>query len=218
MVDVAADLARLRLDGTERETAPFEHAVVRLVHLSVALAQAVDVGVEGVRVLHQELAAAQQPEAWPQLVAVLPVDLVQVHRQVAVRRELLGDDRRDDLFGRGRQAEAGLLAIEEAEHERAVGRVATGPLPELERLQDRQQGLLRAGPIHLLAHDLLDLAQHPVSEREPRVDPGRDPADVSGADEQPVAVDLGIGRIVTQRAQEEGRHPHAQTVLKRPRR
>ena len=63
--------------------------------------------------------------------------------------------------------------------------------------------LLRAGAVHLLAHDLLDLAQHAVAERQPRVDAGRDAADVARSDEEPVAVDLGVGGVVAQRAQEQ---------------
>ena len=91
----------------------------------------------------------------------------------------------------------------EPEHQRAVGRVAAAALPELERLDDREQHLLGAGRVHLLPDDLLDLAQHPVAERQPGVDARRDPADVAGPDEQPVAVDLGVGRVVAQRAQEQ---------------
>ena len=161
VVHVAAHLARLRLDRPERETAPFEDAVVRVEHLAVALAQRLGVDVERVRVLHQELAAAQQAEAGPELVAVLPVDLVEVHRQVAVRAVLLRDDRGDDLFGRRRQAVRGVLAVVEPEHQVAVLGVATGALPQLERLHDRERDLLGAGPVHLLADDLGDLAQHP---------------------------------------------------------
>ena len=168
----------------------------------------VEVEVERVRVLHQELAPAQQAEAGTQLVAVLPVDLVEVHRQVAVARVLVGDGRRDDLLRGRRQAEPGLLAVLEPEQLRAVGLVAPGALPELERLHDRQPQLLGAGGVHLLPHDLLDPAQHPVPERQPRVDAARDPADVAGAHEQAVAVDLGVGGVVAQRAEEEPRHPH----------
>ena len=63
-------------------------------------------------------------------------------------------------------------------------------------------------PLHLLADDLLDLAQHPVAQRQPRVHARRRAADVAGADEQAVAGHLGVGRVVAQRAQEQGGHPH----------
>ena len=195
-------LARLRLDRAKRERAPLEHAVVRVVHAPIARAKRVEIDVERVRILHQELSPAQQAEAWPQLVAVLPVDLIEVQRQVAVRAVLLGDEARDQLLGRRREAVAGLLAVEETEHQRAVRLVAAAALPELERLRDRQQDLLGAGRVHLLPDDLLGLPQYPVAEREPRVDPGAGPADEAGPDEQAVAFDLGVGGVVAQGAQE----------------
>ena len=200
VVHVPAHLARLALDGTEGEAAPGEHARVRVEHLLVAPLQAFLVGVERVGVLHQELPAAQDPEPGPQLVAVLPVDLVQVHRQIAIARVLVGDGGGDDLLRGRRQAEAGLPAILETEQLGPVRGVAPAALPQLEGLEDRQRELLGAGGVHLLADDLGDLAHHPGAERQVRVDAARDPADEAGADEEPVAVDLGVGRVVPQRA------------------
>ncbi len=203
VVDVAADLAGLGLDGSEGQPAPLEDAVVGVVHQLVARLQSLDVGVEGVGVLHEELPAAQEAETGPQLVAVLPVDLVEVDRQVAVAAVLARHRDRDDLLGRRRQGEARLLAVGETEHERPVGLVPARPLPQLERLDDRQQELLGAGGVHLLPDDLLDPAQDPVAQRQPGVDPGRHLADVAGPDQQPVAVDLGVGRVVPERPQEQ---------------
>ena len=40
-----------------------------------------------------------------------------------------------------------------------------------------------------------------------RLQDRRGAADVAGADQQPVARDLGVGRVVAQRAHEEARHP-----------
>ena len=124
------------------------------------------------------------------------------------------DDRRHDLLCGRRQAEAGLLAVEQPEHERPVLRVASGALPQFERLEDRQHGLLRTRAVHFLPHDLLDLPQHPGAERQPGVEAGRDLADVAGTNEQTMAVDLGISRVVAQRAQKQRGHAHPSTVLK----
>ena len=66
-----------------------------------------------------------------------------------------------------------------------------------------QQQLLGAGGVHLLPHDLLHPAQHPVAERQPGVDPGRHLADVARPHQQPVAVDLGVGRVVPEGPQEQ---------------
>ena len=43
--------------------------------------------------------------------------------------------------------------------------------------------------------------------------PGRGAADVAGADQQPVARDLGVRRILTQGAQEQRRHPQQHVDL-----
>ncbi len=98
VVDAAADRAGVRLDDHVVEAEPVEHALVRLVHHAVGLAHPVLVPVERVRVLHQELASAQQPVPRTELVAVLPFHLVDVHRQVAVRGELLLHERSHDLL------------------------------------------------------------------------------------------------------------------------
>ena len=121
---VPTDLARLRLDGTEREPAAREHLPVGLVHRVVAALQPVEVGVEGVGVLHQELTAAEHAEPGSELVAVLPVDLVQVHRQVAVARVLARDEGGHDLL-RGRCHRVPVVpTVLDPEHHRPVGRVA----------------------------------------------------------------------------------------------
>ena len=58
-------------------------------------------------------------------------------------------------------------------------------------------------------------AQHPQAQRQPGVDAGRGPADVAGADEQPVARHLGVRRVLAQGPHEQGRHPqnHAARLL-----
>ena len=59
------------------------------------------IGVEGVRVFHQELATAEQAGARPRLVAELGLHLVQVLRQVAVAPDIATNHVRDDLFVSG---------------------------------------------------------------------------------------------------------------------
>ena len=98
VVDAAADRAGIRLDDHVVQAEAVEHALVRLVHHAVGLAHPLLVTVERVRVLHQELASAQQSVPRPELVAVLPLHLVDVHRQVAVRGELLLHERSRDLL------------------------------------------------------------------------------------------------------------------------
>ena len=60
-----------------------------------------------------------------------------------------------------------------------------------------------ADPVHLLADDLLDPLVDPEAERQQRVDPGAELADVARPDEQAMRRHLGIGRVVAERGEEE---------------
>ncbi len=66
------------------------------------------------------------------------------------------------------------LAVFEVEHDPLASGVALPTpalLPELSRVQLRQQGFLGAGAVHLLAHHGGDLLQHPPHQGEVGVDP-----------------------------------------------
>ena len=56
-----------------------------------------------------------------------------------------------------------------------------------------------ACPVHLLAHDPLDLLQRPQADRQPGIEPGGQAADHSGAQHELVADDLRIGGHVPER-------------------
>ncbi len=73
---IAADAAGVRLHRAELQPAAAEDAAVGLVHDPVGLVQGRAVQVEGVGVLHQELAGAHDPEAGADLVPELGLDLV----------------------------------------------------------------------------------------------------------------------------------------------
>ncbi len=210
---VPADLAGLGFDGAPLEVAAGEDPRVRVVHALVGAFEVVDVGVERVRVLHEELAGSEQPEAGPQLVAVLPVDLIERDGQVAIARVLPGHEGGDGLLGGRGEAELGVLAVVEPEHQRPVRLVPSGAGPQLEGLDDREGHLLGVDGVHLVAHDLLDLRQHPTSEGQPGVDAAGDPADAAGPEEQPVTLGLGVGGVVAQGPQEQLRHAHWRRLL-----
>ena len=118
---------------------------------------------------------------------------------------------------RGAEQEVVAPAVLQPEEVGAVLGPAAGRLVGLAGQQRREVHLLRAHRVHLLADDALDVAEDPEAQRQPGEPAGRGPPDVAGADEQPVARDLGVGRVVTQGPQEQGRHPQ-QHAAKSPRR
>ena len=166
--------------------------------------QAGVVDVEGVGVLHDELAAADDAGAGAGLVAVLGLDLVDDGRQVLVGGVEVLDREGEHLLVGGGQQVVPVLAVTELKQGGAVVVPAPGGLVGLGRQEGREVDLLAAHGVHLLAHDVLDLAQRPQPQRQPGVDPGGGPADVAGAHEQAVAGDLGVGRVLAQGSDEGG--------------
>ena len=164
------------------------------------------VHVEAVGVLHDELAAAQQAGAGARLVAVFGLDLVQRERQVLVGGVQVLDREREHLLVRRPEQHVGALAVGQPEQVVAVVGPATGRLVRFARQQRREEQFLGAHGVHLLAHDRLDLAQHPQPERQPGVHPRRGPPDVTRPHQQPVARQLGVGRVLAQGPQEQSGH------------
>ena len=169
----------------------------------VAGVQAGVVDVEGVGVLHDELAAAQQARPGTGLVAVLVLDLVDAQRQVLVRGVQVLDQQGEHFLVRGGQQVVVALAVLEPEDALAVLGPAVGGLVGLLGQQRREVHFLGADGGHFLADDRLHLAQHAQPQRKPGVDARGGPADVPGADQEPVAGHLGVGGIFTQGAQEQ---------------
>ena len=166
-------------------------------HALVGLARALLVEIERVGVLHQELAPTHDAEAGTDLVTELPLNVVEVLRQVLVALQAIADDHRDHLLRRRTKQHVALVAILDAQHLLAVGLVASALSPELRRLDGRHQKLDRAGPVLLLADNSLDLLEHPEPERQPGVDPGGGLADHACAQHELVGDDLRLFRRFT---------------------
>lgn len=164
----------------------------------VRLDQALVGGVEGVRVLHLELAAAQHTGAGAGLVAVLRLDLVQDDRQVLVGRAHVLDDLGEDLLVRGAEEVVRALTVLEAEQQVAVLVVPAAGLVGVLGQERGEQDLLAADRVHLLADDADDVLQDLLAERQPGPDSGGGASYVAGSDEELVVERLGVRRVVAQ--------------------
>src|SRR5665647_2751794 len=186
-----------RLDDDVVETQAIEDLDIGAAVRVIRGLQAGVVDVEGVGVLHDELATAQQAGARTYLVAILELDLVDRQGQILVGAVEVLDRQREHLFVRGAEQVVSALAVLEPEDVLAVVGPAAGRLEGLLGQQRREAQLLGADGVHLVANDALDVAQHLQTERQPGVDAGSDAADVAGADQQPVAGQLRIGRVTS---------------------
>ena len=129
-------------------------------HLVVGMHGPGLVEVEGIGVLHQELARAHDAEARAHLVAELPLDVIEVQRQVLVGAHIAPEDLRDHLLVGRPEQHVALVPVLDAQHLLAIGVVAARFPPEIGRLDRRHQKLDGAGAVLLLADDGIDLVQH----------------------------------------------------------
>ena len=205
VAEVAADRAGFGPHRNGGEAEAGEGAQVGGELLVVGMARAGLVEVEGVGVLHQEFARAHHAEARPHLVAELPLDVIEIERQILVGAHRRAEDFGDHLLvGRPVQHVA-VVPVADAQHLLAVIVVAPGFAPEIGRLDGRHQDLDRAGAVLLLADDGADLVQDPDAERQPGVAARRLLADHAGAQHEPMRDDLRLfGRLLEDRQEIAG--------------
>ena len=153
---------------------------------------AVAVFVEGVGVLHGELAPTHQAKARTALVAELGLNLVQVLGQLLVAFELLARDVGDDFFAGGLNHEIAPMAVLDAQQLGAHLVKAAGFLPQLSGLHHRHGHFNGTSAVHFFAHDGFDLAHHAQPHGHIAIDPGAQLFDHAGARHQLVADDLGV--------------------------
>lgn len=182
---------------------PTEDPLVGIAVCVVSRLEPVIGGVKGIRVLHHEFSATQDARPRPRLVPVLGLYLVEDDRKILVGAVLpLDREREQFLVGRA-QHHVVVAAVLEPEQRIPVLGPSIRGLVGRARQQGGQQNLLATNGIHLFANDVLDLAQHPQPEWQPAVHAGCDGAHVSRADQQLVAGNLGVSRIVAQRTYEK---------------
>ena len=140
------------------------------------------VDVAGVGVLHHELADADEAAPGAGLVAELRLEVVHDHRQLAVALDDVAQQDRDDLLVGHRQDHVPFAAVLEPDQLGPDLRVPPALLPHLRRVDDGHFHLLPADRVDLLADDLLDAIADPLAERQQRIDPGAELADVAGAE------------------------------------
>ena len=198
----AADVAGVGIDCDMIERAAVEDRAVRHAHLFVDLIERFAIRVKRIRVLHHELAASHETETRTDFVAELGLDLIQIHRQRAVRIDRVAHRVGDDFLGRRRVAELAAVAVFDPQQLLAVDAPAFRFDPQFGRLNRGHRQLDRAGAPHLLAHDGFEFLHGAQAERQVGVDAGRDFADHAGAHHQLLADDVGVRGNFPQRVDE----------------
>jgi hypothetical protein len=150
---------------------PLERSDVRSMLRLVAGIEACLVGIAAVGVLHHELANANEAAPGSRLIPPLRLEVVDHHRQLAIRLDDVGEEQCDDLFVSHREDHVPSAAVLEPAQLRPNRLVAAARPPDISWMDDRHFQLLAADAVLLLADDLFDAIAHPLSERQERVDP-----------------------------------------------
>ena len=153
---------------------------------------ALGVNVERIGVLHQKFARAHDAKARAHLVAELPLDMVEVERQVLVGAHIAPENLRHHLFVGGAEQHFALMPVLDAKHFLAVIVIAPTFAPQICWLNGRHEQFNGAGAILLLAHDCVDLVQHPQPKRQPGVNARRFLPQHARAQHQAVRDDLRL--------------------------
>ncbi len=202
MREVAADGAGLGPHRYGLEPHARERAQIGDEHLVVGDACGRLVEIEGIGVLHQELASAHHAEARALLVPELPLDVIENLGKLAIRADIGPEDFRDHVLVGWPVEQFAFVPVLDAQHLGAVGIVAPAFAPEIGKLQRRHQELDCASAILLLTHDLLDLLEHAKAERQPGIDAGRLLAHHAGAQHEAMGDDLCLFGHFTEDRQE----------------
>ena len=210
---IATDLAGVGDNGQSLDVAALADVSVGLLHLVVLLLQALLRGREAVGVLHDELAAAHQAKAGTELIAELVLNVVQIDRQLLVGTQLIAHQGRDGLLVGGAQHELATMTVVKAHKLLAIGIDTAGFTPQLGVDHNGHHKLLGAGGVHLVAHDVLNLANRAPSKRQVGIQTGGLLADHAGTEQQTVAGELSVRRILFKRRRIELRHIHCSSHL-----
>ena len=165
-------------DHDRLESQSLEGADVGIVLGLVADVEPGLVPVGAIGVLHDEFADTDQPATGARLIAPFGLEMVDLHRQLAVRLHDVGEEDTDDLLVRHGQDHVSAVAVLEPAEFRADRVIAAARPPDIRWMDDRHLHLLAADPVLFLADDLLDSVADALAEWEERVDPRAELADI----------------------------------------
>ena len=195
---LAAHRAGIRFNFEYVESGSAESREIRVDHGLISLHERGFVGVERIRVFHDEFASPHQTEPGTDFVAEFHLNLVQVQRQLPIAVDFAGDQIGDRLFMRAAQDHVVQVTVLEAHLLFADRQVPSRLLPQLGRTEDRHRDFERARLVHFFADDLRELFDHTLHERQIDIDAGGELADIAAAQQELMGDQFGFGLILSQ--------------------
>src|SRR6266478_1653971 len=168
---LATNRPTIGMNDDETQTTTCEDSAIGFAHLAIADIEALGVGIKTIEVLHQKFACAQQPSAWTRLVTELCLKLVDELRQVTIAMNEVDPQQSNNRLVRRAEHHISSLAVFQTEQHRSIHlhtarSVGKLLLPDIPGVHDRHGELLPTCPIHLLTHDLRNLANDTLAQRQ----------------------------------------------------
>ena len=161
-----------------------------------------------VAILHQEFAPPHHAETRADLIAELPLDVIQCQRKVLVRRHVAAEDICNQLFIRRTIQHVAVMPVANAQHLFAIIVIPPAFAPQIGRLQRGHQQRDMPCTHLFLMHDIFQLPQHLEAQRQPGIDPGGGLLDHPRPQHQAVRGDLGLGGGFLENGQEIAGQAH----------
>src|SRR5882724_7756221 len=179
------------------QSAAVKNPPIGCVVLLVGYVQTGGVDIKGVRILHGELAHADQSGFGALFVAKLVLNLIPDLRKLLIAAQLFAGNLRHDLFMGHTQAQVASATVLETEHVVAHDLPAAARLPEFARMQRRKKKFL-PDLVHLIANNINDAQDRALAQKQVGIETCRELANVTAADQEFMAGDFSVGRGLTQ--------------------
>ena len=190
----AADGAVISLYRAEIQPHAGIDTGVGIIHLLIREIHAFLVLVKGIQILHDELPAAHQTEAWTDFITILILNLIQHQRQLLVGTHFITHQGSHHFLVGRSQAELAAMTVTHPEHLITVHAPAAAFLPDFRRLHNRHGNLLAACLVHFLTDNLLNLLDSTPCQRQISIKAAGSLPDHAGPQHKLMAPDLRLSR------------------------
>ena len=172
MAHIAANRAGISLHRNCRQPHSGKGFQVGYKHLVIGDPRFVSVKVKRIGILHQKLTPAHDAKAGAHLIPEFPLDMIHVQRQRLVTAHMRTKDIGDLLLIRRPIQHVAVMPVTDPQHFRPIIIIPTGFLPQFGWLNCRHQDFQRPRPVLFLTDNFLDLVQHLLAKRQPRINAG----------------------------------------------
>ena len=194
MGGIAADGTAVCFHRPVFQPAAGKDGAVGIVHFLISHIQPSRIGIKGIGIFHDKFPAAHQAKTGSLFIPEFALDLVQVHRQLAVGTQVVPHQRSNQFFVGRSQAELTAMTVFDPEHFFAVDGPAAAFFPDFSRLQNGHHNFLGTLSVHFLPDNGFNLFDASPGQGQVGIQTAGSLAQITGPEHQFVALDNRLRR------------------------